>query len=224
MGGGITEHEQVSNTHAHHSLKGHYWDVESELMLQKLSEGSTKTPNSDRYKIVDLTLKALGKVTVDYERTFKQDFITNAFNCSKDFLASDRIFRLVGEDLIKFRKKLLSKPPPKSLKDVVKNLIPPKGIAGSVEGSKLLVCMTDASKIENVVVGDVESTTSNEEEEEPEEIEESTTTSAALEMLVNVPSILIVPLLGHSMDDELEEDTSFFDEIGRLSTLRKIVI
>ena len=120
-------------------------------MLQKLSEGSTKTPTSDRYEIVDLTLKALGKVTVDY-------FITNAFNCSKDFLVSDRIFRLVGEDLIKFRKKLLSKPPPKSLKGVAKNLIPPKGMAGSVEGSKLLVYMTDASEIENVVAGDIDST------------------------------------------------------------------
>ena len=65
MGGGITGDEQVNDTHAHHPLKGH-WDVESELMLQKLTEDSTKTPNSDRSKIIDLTLKAWGKVTVDY--------------------------------------------------------------------------------------------------------------------------------------------------------------
>ena len=38
MGGGITGDEQVNDTHAHHPLKGHYWVVESELMLQKLTE------------------------------------------------------------------------------------------------------------------------------------------------------------------------------------------
>ena len=47
------------------------------------------------------------------------------------------------------------------------------------------------------------------------------TTSAALEMLVNVPSTSIVPLAGHSMNDELEEDESFLDEIGRLFDSRK---
>ena len=35
-------------------------------------------------------------------------------------------------------------------------------------------------------------------------------------MLVNVPSTSFIPLAGHSMDDELEEDASFLDEIGRL--------
>ena len=52
--------------------------------------------------------------------------------------------------------------------------------------------------------------------EELEETEENTTTSAALKMLVNVPSTSFVPFAGHSMDDDLEEDASFLDEIGRL--------
>ena len=190
-------------------------------MLQKLTDDSTKTPNLDHSEIIDLTLKAWGKVTVDYEMAFKQNFATNVFNGSEDSLVSDRIFSLVGEDMIKFRKELLSKPPPKSLKDVFKNLIAPKGIAQSVEGSELLDYMTDASEIENVVVGDVESTTSDEEEEQLEETEENTTTSTALEMLDNVPSTSSAPLAGHSMDDELEGDASFLDEIGRLFDSRK---
>ena len=49
-----------------------------------------------------------------------------------------------------------------------------------------------------------------------EEAEGNTTTSAVLEMLVNVPLTSFVPLAEHSMDDELEEDASFLDEIGRL--------
>ena len=140
-------------------------------------------------------------MTVDYERAFKQNFVTNVFNGSEDFLVLDRIFRLVDEDMIKFKKELLSKPPPKSLKDVVKNVILPKGIARSAEGNELLDYMTDASEIKNVVAGDVESKNSDEEEEELEETEENTTTSAALEMLVNFPSTSFVTLAGHSMDD-----------------------
>ena len=103
MGVGITGDKQVNDTHAHHPLKGHCWDVESELILQKLIEDSTKTPNSDRSEIINLTLKAWKKVTLDYERAFKKNFVTNAFNGSKDCLALDRIFRLVGKDMIKFR-------------------------------------------------------------------------------------------------------------------------
>ena len=66
-------------------------------------------------------------------------------------------------------------------------MIPPKGMARSVEGSELLDYMIDASEIENVVVGHGESTTSEKEEEELEETEENTITSAALEMLANIP-------------------------------------
>ena len=40
--------------------------------------------------------------------------------------------------------------------------------------------------------------------------QESTTTSRGLEILVNVPSTSFVALAGHSMDDELEENTSFW--------------
>ena len=57
--------------------------------------------------------------------------------------------------------------------------------------------------------GAVESTISDEEEEELEETEENTTTSAALEMLVNVLLTSFIPLVGHSMDDELEENCYF---------------
>ena len=35
-------------------------------------------------------------------------------------------------------------------------------------------------------------------------------------MLVSIPSTSFEPLAGHSMDDALEEDASFLDEIGGL--------
>ena len=40
-------------------------------------------------------------------------------------------------------------------------------------------------------------------------------------MLVNVPSTLFVPLAGHSMDSEPEDDASFLDEIRRIFDSRK---
>ena len=75
------------------------------------------------------------------------------------------------------------------------------------------MCTVDSRSVKRI--------TSDEKEEELEETEENSTTSAALEMLANVPSTSFVPLAGNGMDDELEEDVSSLDEIGRLLDSRK---
>ena len=75
------------------------------------------------------------------------------------------------------------------------------------------MCTVDSRSVKRI--------TSDEKGEELEETEENSTTSAALEMLANVPSTSFVPLAGNGMDDELEEDVSSLDEIGRLLDSRK---
>ena len=106
-GGGITGDLQVNDTHTHRALKRHYRDKEAELMLSKLNENSHKIPSPDRSEIFDMTIKAWNKISVDYPRAFKQNFITCAFDGSEDYLVSDNIFRLVGENMIEFRENLL---------------------------------------------------------------------------------------------------------------------
>ena len=139
MGGGITGDLQVNDTHTHRALKRHCKDEEAELMLSKLNENSHKIPSPDRSEIIDMTIKAWNKISVDYPRAFKQNFITCAFDGSKDYLVSDNIFRLVGEDMIEFRENLLRESVPNTLKSVVKNMIPPKGIRrNNVEVAELL--------------------------------------------------------------------------------------
>ena len=54
-------------------------------------------------------------------------------------------YALTEEEMLKFRKDLLLSKPIKTLEEVVRKLMPPKGInrKGNVEGSELLDCKTE---------------------------------------------------------------------------------
>ena len=54
--------------------------------------------------------------------------MTNALDGSDDYLVSDRIFSMVGDSMRGFRSEMLKEPCPKTLVEVVRKLIPPKGI------------------------------------------------------------------------------------------------
>ena len=75
----------------------------------------------------------------DVPCAFKLLWITNALDGSEDYLVSDRIVSLVGEDIVRFWEDLLKKPPPKTIKEVLSAIIPLKGInRKTTEGFKLL--------------------------------------------------------------------------------------
>ena len=128
IGGGITGDVKVNDTHIHRPIKWHYRDEEAELMIHKLNENKNKVLTPDRSDVIRMTIAAWQNITVDCERAFKTNFVTNSFNGSEDYLVSGKIFYLVGDEMLKFREQLLKTPVPNNLKTVVKNLIPPKGI------------------------------------------------------------------------------------------------
>ena len=66
-------------------------------------------------------------VSVDTEEAFKSLWMTNDLNGSEDFKVSDKLYNLVGEELIKFRESLMAERSPKTLDELVKKIIPPKG-------------------------------------------------------------------------------------------------
>ena len=51
--------------------------------------------------------KAMANVTLDKVKAFKSLFLTNALDGSEDHLVSDRIFRLIGEDIKKLMADIL---------------------------------------------------------------------------------------------------------------------
>ena len=53
--------------------------------------------------------------------------MTNALDGSENYLESDKLFALIRDETVDFHKELISQNSVKTLKEVIRNLIPPKG-------------------------------------------------------------------------------------------------
>ena len=128
MGGGITSFIQQNDTHIHRSLKNNYRSSECALMIEKLQPNKNKVPSPTQDEMMSMLANTWSFLTVDSTAAFKCLFITNAFDGSKDHLVSEKLFRLIGTNMLFFWAELLTQRYPKSLDGVVRKLIPPKGI------------------------------------------------------------------------------------------------
>lgn len=141
IGGGITGYIQENDTHVHHQLKREYQDHEAELMLSMFQKDKAKIPSPSRDDMMRMIATAWGKLNVDHALAFKSLFVTNSLDGSEDYLVSDRLFRLINESMVSFRKTLIPA--------VVRKLIPPKGIKRkNHEGYEMLdfICPDDAQE------------------------------------------------------------------------------
>ena len=55
-----------------------------------------------------MLLKAWKTLKIDTKRKFKPLFVTNALDGSEDYLVSDKLFALIGDEMVDFRKELMS--------------------------------------------------------------------------------------------------------------------
>ena len=140
ISGGITGFVQVNDTHLHKKLKSEYRIKESALMLEKLTKDPKKVPASDRGEMMSLLVESEKAVELDANTAFKSVWVTNCRDGSEDYLVNDKIFALVGDNMRQLRNVMTAKPPPKTIKEVIRSLIPPKGIkrGKNTEGSELL--------------------------------------------------------------------------------------
>ena len=92
--------------------------------------------------MMSILLQAWKTLEFDTKREFKSIFVTNALDGSEDYLVSNKLFALTGDEMIDFWKELMSQNFVKTLIEVIRNLLPPKGIRrnANVEGSELLDC------------------------------------------------------------------------------------
>ena len=51
---------------------------------------------------------------------------SNDLNGSEDYLVSDKLFDLIGEDMKDFRKTLLDSNTPNTIQELIRQIIPPK--------------------------------------------------------------------------------------------------
>ena len=112
------------------------------LMLEQLEKDPFKIPSPSRNKMMPMFLQAWETPKTDTKREFKSLFVTNALDGSEDHLVSDKLFALIGDKMVDFWKELMSQNFIKTLKQVIRDLIPPKGVKqkANVEGSELLDC------------------------------------------------------------------------------------
>ena len=188
-------------------------------MLEKLTKDPKKVPAPDRGEMMSLLVESEKAVELDANTAFKSVWVTNCLDGSEDYLVNDKIFALVGDSMRQFRNEMTAKPPPKTIKEVIRSLIPPKGIkrGKNTEGSELL----DGDEIA-------------EEEEEEEEVEEEEEIDAKqlLQALTGDISIEVVTeketqecnavtgnsvsLVGISESDQINKDGKFLDAIKKV--------
>lgn len=141
IGCGITGDVQINDTDCRYHLKTLYRDLEMNLCSSSLKR-SDQNPFSFRNEMMSMLLEAWETLQIDTKKEFKSLFVTNLLDGSEDYLVSVKLFSLVGEEIVAFRKELMSSNSSKTLKEVIRKLIPPKGVKRkyNVEGSELMDC------------------------------------------------------------------------------------
>ena len=100
--------------------------------------------------MTSMLLQAWETLQINAKREFKSLFVTNALDGSEDYLVSDKLFTLIGDEMVDFRKELKSQNSVKTLKGVIRSLILPKAVKRkpNVEGSELLDCEGEEISLE----------------------------------------------------------------------------
>ena len=238
LGGGITGFIQANDTDLHHHLKTKYRHAEMELMLKKLEVDSKKIPAPNREQMINMLLDSWKQIDVDFKSVFKKLFVTNKLDGSEDFLVSDKLFSLIGDEMLDFRRELLRSALPANLQAVVQKIIKPKGIKRkNFEGSELLDYMEgDATFYEEEPEEnpeEIEPTTSDDESEEgndmrpsdaPEmETDQSIPTGQAsdapeiaTDQSIPTPNLSIRSLVNICDDPLINKDAKFLDDLQKV--------
>ena len=73
-------------------------------MLEQLEKDRIKIPSPLRNGMMSMLLQAWETLEIGIKREFKSLFVTNALDRLEDYLLSDKLFALVGDEMVDFRK------------------------------------------------------------------------------------------------------------------------
>ena len=128
IGGGVTGDIQINDTDIYRPLKEKYRALEQQLMIDQLKADPKRIPQPSRDDMRRMLKKSFESLEIDVASRFKALWVTNALDGGENYLVSERIIALVGNKMKTFRNDLMKKKNPKSLKDSMKLIAPPKGI------------------------------------------------------------------------------------------------
>ena len=98
------------------------------LMLEQLRKDPKKIPRPNCEDMMMMLTDAMETVEIDVDARMKNLWITNALDGSEDYLVSEKLHAVVGQSVVKQRDALMKVPSPKSLKELLKKITPPKGV------------------------------------------------------------------------------------------------
>ena len=221
MGGGITGDVQINDTHLHQRLKAAYRNRETALMMEQLEMRPDRVPSPSRDEVMDMLSTSLESLDFDVTKALKENFIANALDGSEDIMVRDKIFSLVGEDIIRFRQELLNTPVTRLMRDMLASITPPEGVRiKSLQGEE--APDDEGCELLDGEDGDVE-VLSFELEEEPED--EAVQSGAGItgsphpgctsqEPKVTGKGDMMLPM--NTEDESFNNDATFWNELGNL--------
>ena len=189
------------------------------LILKKLEVDKNKVPAPSREEIVNFLLAAWRETDVDFAAVFKKLPVSNNLDGSEDFLVSDKLFSLIGNDMLEFQRQLLSSKLPINLQAVIKTLIPPKGIRrNNIEGMQLLDYMEGDAIFEDPASEakseNNEQFSSDDEVDSETEMEAENTIEQVIPTTTQVPAVpTIISLQNICSDPDVNKDAKFLDDV-----------
>ena len=173
-----------------------------------------------------MLVQSFDSIEIDVVRRFKSLWVTNALDGSEDYLVSERVMLLVGDQMKKFRQNLNSNKGPKSLQDLLKLITPPKGVKRRSqntaipidEGEELFDCDGDELNDEPQVKTD--DSDSEGEANEAEQAENANVENASWRHDANSQeTVSPVPIyLGNLCEEnsDIKKDAVFVDNLGKI--------
>ena len=229
MGGGITGDVQVNDTHIHHFLKLSYRNLESELMAQQLQNEPHKIPSPTRDDMMRMLVDSWDSLKINVAMALKENFILNALDGSEDVFVRDRLFQLVGEEIVAFRTQEMAKEPPKTMAQLLASITPPEGVHCASRQAKSLQPPTDEGcELLDTEDGEIDFNSESEDEHEKDEVSEATVsveseqTSSESAPVSAEPTSTKQGVSGHiglptdTGDQNFNKDAQFLNELGKL--------
>ena len=78
------------------------------LIMEQIKKDPIKSSSYSRNEMVFMLLHAWETLEIDSKREFKSFFVTNALDKSEDYFVSNKLFALVGVEMVDFRNELMS--------------------------------------------------------------------------------------------------------------------
>ena len=190
------------------------------IIIKEVDKNKVPAPN--REEMINMLLAVWKETDVDFTAVFKKLFVTNKFDDSEDFLVSDKLFSLIGDDMLEFRRQLLNSEVPINLQAVIKKLIPPKGIRrNNIDGSEVLDYMEGEAIFDNLESEDQSENhdrfSSDSENDEGENEADSAAIDQAMStttpVLVSTEPSVIKSLQNICNDPDVNKDAKFLDDL-----------